>query len=115
MTCYHAISCSPPHQIGHPINIPPGATVFKRLVPVPIGPRVAPNQMGMQAHHAPGPRLMGAVNVRPAHIVDQNRARPDHVSNSHEKHRGNDAASPMPLTEDEFLRIKQQFKKRYAP
>ena len=91
------------------INIPPGATIVKRLVPVPVGPRISPNQirLAQQAHamNAGG----GAMNP---HLVDP-RVRAEFIK-ANEKRRGNDVESPMPLTEDEFYLWQQQlqFKKR---
>lgn len=103
--------------VPYGLNIPPGARIVKRLVPVPVGPRIPQNQMRMGQ---PGHRLPNPPGNIPPHMVDPSRVPPEMVKNS-EKRRGggsgggggNDAESPiMPLTEDEFYLWQQQYKKR---
>ena len=98
------------------LNLPPGATIVKRLVPVPVGTRIGvPRQTPMhfaQQHLPPAAAAAAtvAVDMR-QQIIDPLRTHKDKVRK--EKRKG-EPESPMPLTEDEFYLWQKQFKKRFV-
>ncbi|XP_057311606.1 golgin subfamily A member 6-like protein 24 isoform X2 [Hydractinia symbiolongicarpus] len=88
--------------IQYGINMPGGATLVKRLVPVPVGPRLAVSQV---PHSGIPHGSVVPVDLNKQLLEQHGRpARKD-------KEKG-DVESPMPLTEDEFYLWQNQFKQR---
>ncbi|XP_065654974.1 axoneme-associated protein mst101(2) isoform X5 [Hydra vulgaris] len=86
------------------LSIPPGATIIKRLVPVPVGPRI-----GIPTQTVLPPQF---VTHQPLNHLNQGMmARISLAQKSKELLK--EPESPMPLTEDEFYMWQSKIKKQH--
>ena len=85
------------------MSIPPGATIIKRLVPVPVGPRI-----GIPAQGVLPPQFVPHQPLQ--HLNQGMMARISLAQKSKELRK--EPESPMPLTEDEFYMWQSKIKKQ---